>query len=107
MVEKILWLIFAHFIGDWVLQSNWMSENKSKCLFVMFAHCMVWTACISVALEFTSCYALWKVLCLVFGHFVIDLFRLWVCWKSPSYSGWWLGVDQLCHIIQVIVIGMI
>ena len=33
----MIWLIFAHFIGDFALQSDWMANNKGYKWIIMFA----------------------------------------------------------------------
>lgn len=34
-------LIVAHFLGDWVLQTDWMALNKAKSWLALNAHCFV------------------------------------------------------------------
>lgn len=38
-----LWLVLAHYLGDWRFQSNWMAQNKSKKLEALTAHCFVYS----------------------------------------------------------------
>jgi len=95
----MIWLIFAHFIGDWGLQNRWMAENKAKYCEVLLAHSFIYTACICIALQYLSLYGLCKALFVLVGHYVIDY------WKSKSYKTdkdrWMLWVDQLAHFIQL------
>lgn len=44
-----LFVIVGHFVGDFVLQSNWMAQNKSKDSVALILHCFVYTATIFVA----------------------------------------------------------
>jgi len=39
----ILTIICLHFIGDFFLQSEWMSINKSKRVGVLLSHCLVYS----------------------------------------------------------------
>lgn len=99
-VETFIWLLFAHYIGDFALQSDWIAQNKRNYWYVLFAHSMIWAAIISMALEYLGLFSLWKVLFLIIGHFIIDK------WKTTKQSGeWkWIYPDQILHIIQLIVV---
>lgn len=105
--ELLLWLIFAHFIGDWALQSDWMAQNKGKYWFVMLAHCMIWTACICVVLKLTGrfdpCYDL-LLLCGL--HWIVDEEKCEFATKDNSL-GKALYIDQAFHLLQVIVVGIL
>lgn len=100
----IEWLIFAHYIGDIALQSNWQAQNKGKLWYVMLSHCIIWAACVCVALQFLGVYALWKAVFLVLGHALSDT------WKSRqplTPEHWWkIYPDQVWHITQVVFVGL-
>lgn len=68
------WLIVAHFISDWGLQSRWMAENKSKYWEVLLAHSFIYAGGISIALEYTGLFSIGKVLFILIGHFITDYF---------------------------------
>ena len=94
----MIWLIFAHFIGDIALQSDWQAQNKNKYWYVMLCHCMIWTACISVALQYLGLFSMWKVLFLLIGHWISDLIK---SSQSNTPENWWMIYpDQLWHLIQ-------
>lgn len=38
-------VLAAHFVGDFVLQSNWMAINKARRLDALLAHCVVYALC--------------------------------------------------------------
>lgn len=38
-------ILIVHWIGDFLLQSNWMALNKSKHLDVLFIHALIYSAC--------------------------------------------------------------
>jgi len=106
----MIWLLFAHFVGDWATQKEWMILNKGKYWFVMLTHCIIWTAFICMGLEYMGSYALWKVLFLIIGHYAIDLWKCRAYEKVPfcqqkTYKH--LYIDQLLHILQVIIVGVI
>jgi hypothetical protein len=122
-MTSIIWLIFSHYIGDIALQSSWQAENKSKYWYVMLSHCMIWTACVCIALQYLGLFEYWKVLFLVVGHGLMDE---WKCHqpherelKVPDYapinqyntfhivkkSNWWMIYpDQAWHFIQLLIV---
>jgi len=46
----VLSIILAHWISDFVFQSDWMARNKSKSNRALLAHVLVYTASIAVIL---------------------------------------------------------
>jgi hypothetical protein len=82
--------LIAHLVGDYVLQSQWMANNKDRENLPCLLHCLLYTAC------FLALTGSWKAL-LVIGvtHFLIDRFRLvryliWAKnWLTPlGYYPW-------------------
>lgn len=98
----IMWVIFAHYLGDIALQSDWCSKNKKKYPYVMFAHCMVWTGCICVALQYLGLLSLWKPVFLVSGHFGMDY---WKAHRLNEDKYFWRNyIDQVWHLLQCLVV---
>ncbi|KKK56014.1 hypothetical protein LCGC14_3068780 [marine sediment metagenome] len=114
----MLWLFFAHFIGDWAFQSDWIAQNKGKYWFVMFAHCAIWTGCICV---FYAAFVrndgpwetigmrmdTWKIVFLFVGHYVCDLWKCRVYAAIPfcqQKTYWHMYVDQLWHLFQCSIV---
>jgi hypothetical protein len=100
---NLFWPIFAHFLGDWSLQTSYMAENKGRCPMVMVSHVMVWTACMCVGLLGAGiAVPYWKVLFLASGHAIID--NLWADRSTGRpMLGWPIYVDQGLHLLQVAV----
>jgi len=102
---NFIWLLFAHYIGDIALQSDRQAKNKGDLWYVMFSHCMIWTALVCVALQFLGLYAFWKVLFLLFGHWICDR---WKSSKLRTPETWhYIYYDQAWHIIQLLVVFLI
>lgn len=98
----MIWLIFAHFIGDIALQSAWQAENKGKRWYVMLSHCMIWAACISIALAYLGIFAIWKVVFLVIGHGAMDS---WKTRKPRTPEAWkYIYPDQAWHLLQCFIV---
>ena len=98
----MIWLIFAHFLGDFALQKEWLALNKRKWWYVMMAHGIIWTGCICVALEYAGCLEMWKVYFLYFGHIACDQ---WKGDNKKDFPTWRFYVDQVWHILQCFIVG--
>jgi hypothetical protein len=81
--------LVCHAIGDYVLQSDWMANEKTKRSVAALAHVVTY------ALPFLLLGPSWLALAVIVGsHFVIDRWRLarFVCWAKnialcpPSYE---------------------
>jgi hypothetical protein len=101
---QYLALLAMHWIGDFVLQTHWQAQNKSKSNVALFRHVMVWGACLTVAagLLFPSPQWLFFVWVNCILHFATD----WCTsrWSSRLYAkqDWHnffvvIGFDQLIH----------
>jgi Protein of unknown function (DUF3307) len=69
--------LVAHAVGDYVIQSDWMANEKTKKSIAAAAHA------VSYALPFLFLAPSWKaMLVIIVTHFFIDRFRLarYVCW---------------------------
>ena len=114
--------IIIHMVGDYVLQSDWMANTKTKQSLACFIHVVLYT------LPFMLLTTSWKALLVIMvSHFVIDRWRLaryvgyvknllapradWKKWSDCSTTGYdkdkplWMSVwlmiivDQIMHII--------
>lgn len=102
---SFIWLLFAHYIGDIALQPEWQSNNKGKYWYVMFCHCMIWTAVVSVALVYLGIFEYWKVIFLLIGHALMDE---WRCHYPKAPDNFWrIYPDQTWHIIQLLLVYVI
>jgi len=94
----MIWLIFAHFIGDFPLQGDFLAANKGKLWYCMLSHCIIWTACICLALQYLGLYSEWKVVFLILGHTVCDF------WKTRKIGWKYIYPDQAWHIVQCLTV---
>lgn len=62
--------ILFHIIGDYVTQSDWMAQNKTKSYWAAFCHAFVY----SLPFLLISSVSAWWVIFIT--HFLIDRFRL-------------------------------
>jgi hypothetical protein len=97
----MLWLIFAHCIGDWVLQNYFMHKNITKYFEVLVVHCVIYTGTISICLRYLDKLSLFSILFIFIGHLLVDVFT---CKKLIKKFRSILYIDQFLHIIQLIII---
>lgn len=71
--------IVIHFIGDYILQSDWMAQNKTNAHWPAFCHALVYSLGF---LAFRPSLAAWLVIFVT--HFFIDRYRLarYVVWAK-------------------------
>ena len=74
--------ILAHLVGDYILQSHWMAQEKTKQSVAAMVHAVCYTLPFGFLTWNGSALA---AICL--SHFVIDRFRLarWVVWLKNGY----------------------
>lgn len=88
-MTTLYFAILAHFVGDYLLQSDWMAREKTHAILPALAHALTYT--VPFLLLTRSIPAL-----LFIGgtHFLIDRFRLarYVCWAKN-----WLAPWPVCH----------
>lgn len=91
----LLKLLTLHFIGDFLLQSDWMATNKSKNWFALYVHAGVYSVCFAA-------YGFWFAMGIFCLHFLTDALtsrwtsKLWVA----NQRHWFfvvIGLDQLIH----------
>lgn len=72
----MLWLIIFHFVADFVLQSDWMAQNKSKSFEALSAHILVYTICLLVGVI---------PLLFIIGHRGGSAAMIWVCLNGAAH----------------------
>lgn len=99
-INIIFAILFVHWVSDFLLQSNWMAQNKSKSLLALTTHTVVY------AIPMTLFGGLFALINGVL-HFVIDFITsritsyLWAK-KEVHYFFVVIGLDQLLHAICLI-----
>lgn len=107
----LLLVLTAHYIADWGLQTAFVSQNKGKYWIVMFSHCFLWAGCISIALQYLGIFLAWKFLFLLFGHWIMDSFKMKhitnTCAEGQKYEKnnlRLLYIDQAYHALQCFIV---
>lgn len=116
-------LIMAHFVGDYILQSGWMANEKTKHWWPAIAHGLTYTLPFLLVTQ-----SPWALLVIAVTHIVIDRYRLakyitfakefiaprrtWPTWddaknnagfpsSTPPWLSFWLMfiVDNTLHML--------
>ena len=110
----MLWLLTVHFIADFVLQSDWMAQNKSKSNEALGLHVLAYTAALSVGsfplvfilgLRPGPIFVSWVFLNGA-AHFATDYVTSRInarLWAAKQVHNFFVGVgaDQLIHALTL------
>lgn len=96
------WLLIAHLIGDYLLQSDWMAVDKTKASLPAAAHALTYT--IPFIFITQSPLAL-AVICVT--HFLLDRFRVarYVCWLKNFMAPKWIELEEVEYVHESNRIG--
>lgn len=72
-----------HLVGDYLLQNDWMAQEKTKNSFACFIHCFLYT--LPFVLILFGSNAIWIVF---ITHFFMDRFRLATYWIKLMNWNW-------------------
>lgn len=91
-------LMIVHYIADFLLQTRWMGENKSKNILALLSHILVYTISLCLVLPIGLAVANGVV------HFLVDFIssRLGgLAYKKGNLYLFWavIGLDQLLHVL--------
>lgn len=99
-------LLLAHLLGDFPLQTNWMAIYKATKWFPLIAHSMLYTATLAVIAFFGfGGLAWWRLLIIFLAHVILDRRTIVAWWmthvmRTNLSENRWLGimVDQVFHV---------
>lgn len=110
------WLLIGHLLGDWVLQNDWMAQNKQNGLLnrAIAVHALVYTAVLVMTLWLAQRgapaqppYAVFAVGVFV-SHWIIDAANLGLRWNRLFHQSELLfmriAVDQILHLTVLAVL---
>lgn len=114
MVEVFLYLLTAHLIGDWIIQTSWMALEKSKNLLALLAHVVTYHIFVFGALYLAGVSLIPNLLGTLFlaaTHAVLDNRRFEIWWlrkvkkvQDENIPIWLLlGVDQSFHLVLLVI----
>jgi hypothetical protein len=106
-----IWLLFAHFIGDFALQTDFMIKYKGKFWVAMVAHVMTYTGIIALV-SFIIPFSLWFLPLIAITHYWVDYKKMKIIENDnhlitePTLKGLVI-IDQLIHICVLLLIVLI
>lgn len=87
LIKKLYELLVYHFIGDYVLQIDFLAKTKGSNWWHLIAHCVLYSVPFSVAFGID-----WRIAVIVGSHIVIDALK--ARYKKINYL-----TDQMLHLI--------
>jgi len=102
-IHVLLFLIFMHFLSDFVFQPRFLAENKGKSWFLMVVHCIIYTGSIYGVFYFVGQAFLWMIPVIYITHHIEDK---WKCWMIEKHGikMWYLYFDQTFHVVVIILL---
>jgi len=96
-------ILITHYLFDWVFQSRFIAENKSKRLDALTLHVLIYTAgliLLAIFSELTIGWALFNGI----AHFGVDFISSKMsakAWQKEDKKQFWniVGADQLIHYL--------
>ena len=102
-MENLLWVLLAHYVLDYPLQSDFLATTKGKFFYSLLAHSLIYGLGIALCFKLIGVFAMWKVFVLVISHIVIDYKKSHAANKDKALTSY-LYIDQGLHIaINVIL----
>ena len=104
----VIGLLFAHWVADFVCQTDYMALNKSKSLAILILHSIVYFTIICLGYEIIGFYEPYSFNMLFLlnlpAHFIIDMFSSNVTsylWKREKRHWFFvvIGFDQFLHYV--------
>lgn len=98
----LYYIIFAHFVGDFLFQNDYTALNKSKDNTVLFVHCVMYMA------MFIPIFNWIALLIILISHFTIDYItsrlNAYLYGKNQHLFFTSLGFDQMVHMIILVAL---
>lgn len=104
-MTPFVYLLVGHLVGDYLIQTSWMAENKARHWGALFLHCTLYTLAVAAAALWGGVdLPLWSFGLLFLSHVLLDR-RTFVVWWNRVIMGNttqnWLFImtDQIFHIL--------
>jgi len=110
------WLLLGHFLGDWVLQNDWMAQNKQSALLnipclvhcAIYAFTLVVTLWLSEPVSYTSTQVVLFFTLIFISHYAIDATNAAGAWsrffRQSKTDFVRIVVDQTFHLVAIVAL---
>ena len=90
-METLFKLILCHFVGDYVLQNDFIAKTKGSNWWHLIAHCFLYS--LPFYLAFGFC---WQIGVIIGTHIIVDALK--ARWNKIGYV-----TDQIAHLTTMLV----
>lgn len=87
MIDNLVYIIIAHSLGDYVLQSDYVASNKGKDDYILLIHCVTYIAPFVFIFGIT-----WHLIPLFIIHVIVDRLKA----RHHKINLW---QDQVIHYL--------
>lgn len=106
IIENLLWVILAHYLLDYPLQSDFLARTKGSDNYSLLAHSIIYGLGMTLTFKFIGVFSIAKALILVISHFIVDYVKSHAKDKSKALTTY-LYIDQSIHLLINIILMVI
>lgn len=104
MINYFLCVIMAHFVGDYLFQTEYMAMNKGKSNYILLAHCFCYGFGVMIITKLFNVNITELGLLIIIGlHFPIDYLKARSISTKYLTDNRALLVDQVLHYILLFI----
>ena len=98
--RAIVLVIFCHFVGDYLFQTEYMARDKDKDWWVLIAHCVCY------CVPFLLCFGIrWQLGFIFIAHLIIDWGKCRKHWYGIFYDQYFHIVSAMVYVLPVFTEG--
>lgn len=95
-------ILFAHMLGDYFLQTDYIAKNKGKDLYILLVHSVLYTLGVCFIFGAGISYHSYVLICAT--HFLVDYFKATEITVRRFGANGALFIDQAIHYATLICI---
>ncbi len=105
-------LLVGHLVGDFLLQTTWMAENKDEEWVPLIIHCFLYTAAVALFALLAGGLSILPIVVIFISHIIIDkakIVDLWAKYITRSPKNTWLRIiqDQVWHLLILVLVTLL